>query len=148
MNQRSRSHQSVIREIACLILIASLPAALAGWFHPQRPTWSWVRPAVTELSLAEINRRTTPILWVDARTAAAYQQRHIPGAVLCNEDTWEALLPGLLTAWQPGDTIIVYCDAQTCDASQAVALRLSRELGLTDIYVLKGGWATWQQAHP
>jgi len=103
---------------------------------------------VVEVDLAEVLRWTPPILWVDARTAKSYETRHVPGAVLLNEDEWELHLPGFLAVWQPTGRIIVYCDSQACDASQAVALRLQRELKLTNVYVLKGGWAAWLKTHP
>ena len=79
-------------------------------------------------------------LWVDARSRAAFQAHHIPGAVWLNEDEGEASLPQLLAVWQPGIAIVVYCDSRQCDASTAVATRLREELQLTDIYVLKGSF--------
>lgn len=134
-----------LREALLLLLLAALPAGLAAWLHPKTPAWAWQRPAVGEVTLGEIARWQTPILLVDARSDQAYRQAHIPNAILCNEDAWEQHLPGLLTAWQPGTRIVVYCDGQACAASQSVALRLRRELDLTDIYVLQGGWAAWLQ---
>jgi rhodanese-related sulfurtransferase len=137
-----------LRDSIRLLLLAALPALLAGWLHPHRPTWSWTQPAVNEVSVRTVRAWPTAPLWVDARSATAYRQQHIPGAVLCNEDAWESLLPGFLEAWQPGTKIVVYCDAASCAASQSVALRLQRELNLPDIYVLQGGWTAWQQTQP
>ena len=121
---------------------------LAGWLHPKHPVWQWQQPGVAEVDLSEVTRSTTPILWVDARTTEAYQSKHIPGAVLLNEGEWEQQLPKFLEVWQPNSRIVVYCDSVACDASQAVAQRLQRELKLTDIQVLKGGWAAWLKNHP
>lgn len=134
-----------LRECAWLLLCATLPALLTGWLHPRPPTWSWTKPAVTEVSVSTVRAWSTKTLYVDARSAAVFRQHHIPGAILCNEDSWESALPGLLDLWQPGTRVIVYCDAASCSASQAVALRLQRELNLPDIYVLQGGWRAWQQ---
>jgi rhodanese-related sulfurtransferase len=56
------------------------------------------------------------------------------------------LLP-VMEAWTPGQTVIVYCDEETCNASTAVAARLQNELAIETVYVLKGGWAAWTQAN-
>ena len=140
--QASPSRQ-LTRDCILLLLLAALPALLAGWFHPKRPAWEWHKPGVAEIDVNEVTRWLPPVLWVDARTVEAYQSRHVPGAVLLNENEWEQQLPGFLEAWQPNSKIVVYCDSQACDASQAVALRLQRELKLGDVHVLKGGWAEW-----
>lgn len=86
------------------------------------------------------------ILWVDARPADAYAERHIPGAIPLNQNEWAEQLPALLQAWRPGMKVVVYCDSPACGASQAVALRLQQGVNLPDIYVLKGGWDAWTQS--
>lgn len=136
------------RQCGLLLLAAVIPALLTGWLHPRRPEWSWQKPAVIQVSLDEVARWQGAVLWVDARETRAYEQRHVPGAVSLNETEWNRLLPGFLEAWQPSAHIVVYCNSEQCDASQAVALRLKRELDLPEIHVLKGGWSAWQQAHP
>ena len=140
--------RQLLRDCAFLLLLAAIPTLLAGWFHPQRPVWSLNKPSVAEVDLNEVTHWAAPILWVDARTAETYQIKHVPGAILLNEGEWEQLLPGFLEVWQPNARIVVYCDSQACDASQAVALRLQRELKLAEIHVLKGGWAAWLKNHP
>ena len=137
------SSRSILRECALLLGLAAVAALLAGWLHPKSPTWSWSKPGVAEVELSDVLRWPPPVLWVDARTVEAYGNRHIPGAISLNEGDWERLLPGLIAGWQPNSKVVVYCDSQACDAAQAVALRLQHELGLGDIHVLKGGWATW-----
>ena len=63
-----------------------------------------------------------------------------------NEDDWDARLRTFLTAWSPERKVIVYCSAQSCSASHAVAERLRNEAELKNIYVLEGGWEGWQKA--
>ncbi len=138
----------LLRECALLLLLALAPALLTAWLHPRLPEWAWHKPAVGHVSLDTATRWTVPVLWVDARAATAYDQQHIPGAVLLNETEWERLLPGFLAAWRPGVRIVVYCNTQECNASEEVARRLQRELNLDEIFVLQGGWAAWQQTHP
>lgn len=135
--------RQILRDSVLLLLLAAIPALFCGWLHPKRPAWNWSQPTVSEVELSEAMRWPAPVLWIDARTAAAYQAKHLPGAILLNESEWEQQLPGFLEAWKPGARIVVYCDSESCDASQAVALRLQRELKLTEIFVLKGGWAAW-----
>lgn len=140
--------RKLLRDCGLFLLLAAIAASLAGWLHPKRPAWHWSKPTVAEVELSEINRWPPPILWIDARTPEAYRAQHVPTAVLLNEGEWEQLLPGFLEAWQPQSRLVVYCDSAACDASQAVARRLQRELKLTEIYVLKGGWAAWRNQHP
>ena len=140
--------RKILRDCVFFLLVAAIPAALAGWLHPKRPDWNWSKPGVSEVNPDEVTHWATPVLWVDARTEKSYELRHVPGAVWLSEDEWERHLPDFLAAWQPTGRVIVYCDSQACDASQAVALRLQRELKLTNVYVLQGGWAAWLKNHP
>jgi rhodanese-related sulfurtransferase len=88
------------------------------------------------------------VLWVDARAAADYDQRHVPGAIRLNQGEWDQLFPLFLDGWRPGVRVVVYCNFQTCDASRGVALRLQRSLEPSTVYVLKGGWSSWLEANP
>jgi rhodanese-related sulfurtransferase len=133
-----------IREAAILMLFAAIPALLTAWLHPRHPAWSWQRPEVAEVTPETVLRWDSP-LWIDARESPAYAQAHVPGAVSLNETEWESSLPSLLAVWQPGRRVVIYCSSQSCDASRAVALRLQRELGMHDVFVLKGGWSAWMQ---
>lgn len=135
-------------EAAWLLLLASTLSLLGFWLNPRAPAWRWTKPAVEEIDLSPLEKWREAPLWIDARSTASYEQRHIPGAISLNENAWDQSLPVFLAAWQPNSKIVVYCDSLTCDASQSVALRLQRELKLNEIHVLKGGWQTWQQAHP
>ena len=85
-------------------------------------------------------------LLVDARSEVAFRRQHIPGALPLSEVQWEERLPAVIQAWQPGARVVVYCDNLGCESSQAVARRLRRELGINDVFVLKGGWNAWLEA--
>lgn len=89
------------------------------------------------------------VVWLDARPLADYEAGHIPGALPLNEGDWEAGLSAVLEHWLPGSgqVLVVYCSSQRCDASHAVAARLTEELGgaeVVDVAVLHGGWSAWQ----
>ena len=137
-----------LREAGLLLLLSLCAALLSLWLHPRRPVLAWEKPFEEEVTLAEISRWESPVLWVDARTQEAYAQRHIGGAVLLNEQNWEALFPDLLKQWTPEQRLVVYCASGTCDASQAVARRLKADMGLKEIYVLKAGWTAWLRENP
>jgi rhodanese-related sulfurtransferase len=126
-----------IKEASILLLIAF---ALAG------VTRLVVRaPQATmnhdEILLEEATKRQ--VLWIDARNKTEYAKDHIPDAVNLNEDAWEELLPSLLSIYSPDKTLVVYCDSDQCDASRQVAKRLRDEVGLKNIFILKGGWQAW-----
>lgn len=132
-----------------LVLAATILALLAGWLHPKAPSFAAHAYAeAPELSLARIAELPGPKLWIDARSEAAFAKAHIPDAIPLNEDHWEALLPGVVERWQPGAALVVYCDHRQCQSSQQVARRLRRDLGSDSVYVLRGGWQAWQEAHP
>ena len=135
------------RDCAALLCVTTVLTVLSFWLNPKSPAWSWRQPAVNEVNLRDVKEWPRAPLWIDARSTESYEKQHIPGAILLNEDSWDQFLPGLLSAWQPSDKIVVYCDSQACDASQSVAARLQRELKLNEIYVLEGGWKTWQEFH-
>lgn len=144
MNARLGALGRAVRPAAWLLLAAMVPAVLTATLHPRRP--AFVTPEnVPEITVATASGwRDT--LFVDARREADFRRGCVPGAVPLNEDRWEVLLPGFIGRWAPGRKVVVYCDSQKCDASQAVARRLRRELRINDVFVLKGGWAAWQAA--
>jgi rhodanese-related sulfurtransferase len=130
-----------------LLLLALLPAALAGWLHPRSAFHAPAAIAgVEQVDPAAVRRWNATVLWVDARPAAAFAAAHVPGAVNLTERTWEQQLGDVVGRWQPAVRIVVYCDGAACQASTAVAKRLQRELQLERVYVLTGGWPAWQQA--
>ncbi|HVU16458.1 MAG TPA: rhodanese-like domain-containing protein [Candidatus Didemnitutus sp.] len=140
--------KTLVRDCIVLLSLAVIPALLTAWLHPHRPAFTWRAPAVEEVSLETIASWPPGTLWIDARDAESFARRHVPGAVLLNEDRWEALLPEFAGAWHGGQRVVVYCDSRECQASQDVALRLRRELGAIDVFVLAGGWQAWERAHP
>ena len=82
------------------------------------------------------------ILWLDARSRVKYENRHIPGAVLVNAKEWEESLARLFEVFEPGKTIVVYCN-KGCTSSSSIAQRLRNELGQDNIYYLEGGMDSW-----
>ena len=131
---------------AAILLAALVPALLAAAWHPRRPAWSRDQALVPEVAWATVQDWRGPVLFVDARSADTYRRQHIPGALSLGERGWEGLLQAVVAAWRPGGRVVAYCDDRGCDASQAIARRLRRELGVNDVFVLKGGWSAWLEA--
>ncbi len=98
------------------------------------------------MDLAQAQAWGDLVMWLDARPDAQFQQEHIPGAILLNEDRWNELLGPMLAAWDPDKHVVVYCSSLSCGASHDVARRLRDEARLSNVYVLRGGWETWQAA--
>ena len=124
--------------------LAFLPAIGQALFLRESVPWSEKATAKDEVELAQAQSWGESVMWVDARPDAQFQAGHIPNAVQLNEDRWDELLPQLLGTWSPDRKVIVYCSSQSCAASHEVAKRLRENAGLKDVYVLKGGWETWQ----
>lgn len=132
------------RQSALLLLLAVPAAALTGLLHPLAPAWG--EPA---LEPGQIRLETAlgwgDVLWLDARSRAEFEEGHIPGALLLNEDEWEGLFFDFMAAWEPGQKVVVYCGGSLCQASEEVARRLRTSLEDDDIYVLRGGWNEWMR---
>lgn len=137
--------RSVIRQCVWIVALALAPALATAVFHPKRPVWHAEALKPNEVSLADVLRWKEPTLWVDARSVKTYEAGHIPGAMLLNEDHWDHLLDGVLEAWHPSQSVVVYCDSRECQSSERVAARL-REAGVEPVFVLKGGWEAWLKA--
>jgi rhodanese-related sulfurtransferase len=146
-NEKNPSCAATGRTAVLLLAFALVPAVFTAWLHPKRPTWSWTRPTVTELALADAERLTPPVIWLDARPDEEYAAQHVPGALSLNEDRWDELLPKFMAVWQPGTRVVVYCNSQRCDASRAVAVRLRHEYQIGNVFVLQGGWSAWLEEH-
>ncbi|MBI5382303.1 MAG: hypothetical protein HZA31_10425 [Opitutae bacterium] len=141
--------KTMFGQIVALIVLALVPALAALRWHPEfaaalAPDFS---PA-NEVELRSVEKWTPPPLWVDARSTAAFARAHIPGALPLDEQKWDEQLPTLLQRWQPGMRIVVYCDGAKCDLAHHAARRLRQQVGLPEVYVLRGGWETWTKAHP
>jgi rhodanese-related sulfurtransferase len=148
MNAQADYFSRVIRQAGGLVLLALVPAVFTAGFHPRRPAWSQDEIRVPEVTWSAAQRWRGWVLPVDARSSAAFASQHLPGALPLNEAQWEEQLPAVINAWRPGARVLVYCASQGCETSQSVARRLQREMGIGDVFVLKGGWSAWLDAQP
>lgn len=132
-----------LRQALVLAALALLPALVCAALQVQ---WRTPEPLEAgEVRVGTARMWGAQVTWVDARVRARFEAGHIPGAVLLNEEEWDTLLPAFLDAWNPDQTIVVYCDGGGCEASHHVADRLRDQLALKSVFVLKGGWPAWQR---
>lgn len=131
-----------LRSILFILLVALVPAAVEAIYFRDRISWR-TPPAADEVDVAAAKKWDA--LWLDARPNEDFAREHVPNAMPLNANNWDDLLPPVLQAWTPGRRLVVYCSAQSCDASREVARRLREEAGLKDVYVLTGGWEAWQK---
>lgn len=120
-------------------------AVLTFFYHPQAPALYEVSgPVENEISIEEAlhMQLERQIIWIDARTEKEFEEGHVEGALLLNQERWADLM------WQhreviegiDGAAVIVYCDGKRCKRSSEIAERLRTELALEPVYVLKGDW--------
>jgi rhodanese-related sulfurtransferase len=135
--------QRSIRQACALLLAACVPAIAAAFLS--HPRWSEEAVGEGEIALTSALAVQPPVLWVDARPSADYAKERIPGALPLNEDEWNEMLPAVLAAWRPGQTVVVYCSSQSCDVSRQVAKRLRDGFNLGPVFSLHGGWEAWKK---
>jgi len=138
--QRRLRIPRVLREALLLVLIAAVPATVTG-FLQLRPTEE--KPLTAdEIRISDGRQLGNQALWVDARSRKKFEQGSVPGAVLLNDEEWDAQVSKFLDAWDPEKTIIVFGDRGT-DAGEDIAHRLREELKIENVRVLRGGFEEW-----
>jgi rhodanese-related sulfurtransferase len=133
-------------EFLALVALAAITATLTCVIHPDplnNNTGSAAEPLGISLDSSRLENES--FLWVDARRREAFDEGHVPGAVLLNEDEWDDQLHEFVDRWQPGITVVVYCSSQSCGASRSVAVRLREELDIDSVFFLEGGWEVLQK---
>ena len=134
----------MLREFCIILLLAGLGItySLVGGLSPL-PSVSQ-EPEAGEIRLADAQALNA--IWVDAGGMKKFEERHIPEALLLDEDDWDAGLFELMNIWliEPRP-IITYCESEACGRSKRIAERLRESLPDAEIYSLKGGSAAWQE---
>jgi len=120
-----------------------MPAIGEAIYFRNKVPWQSPIPASELVTVDQARSWGDIVIWVDARPDNEFERDHIPGAILLNEDRWTELLPQFLGQWSPEKKVVVYCSAQSCNASREVAKRLREEAQLKDVFVLDGGWEEW-----
>lgn len=138
--------KNTIKQGLIIAALAIAAAVVTYFYHPKAPTLYEVSvPVENELSVEEARKLDGEIIWIDARTDKDFQEGHIEGALLLNQEGWADLL------WKhrdviertEGSPVIVYCGGKRCKRSNEIAQRLRTEMGMSPVYVLKGDWREW-----
>ena len=137
---------TLIRQVLLLVGLAFLPAIGQAIYFGREVSWHQPPGDSALVSVTQARNWGRAVLWIDARPDTQFASSHISDAVQLNEDNWTELLPKVLAAWSPERKLVVYCSRQSCDASHEIAERLRKEAGLTNVYVLEGGWEEWQKS--
>lgn len=141
--------KSALMQALVLVVLGAAAGVASYRLHPEAPALYLhleTRVADGELTLAQVRamEQAGGVLWVDARVRSEYDKEHVPGAILLNEQEWEQLMfEAVETISRNDKPIVIYCDAQRCDASHRLAEKL-RDLGQPEVHVLAGGWNAWK----
>ena len=135
--------RSLLRQSVLLLALALLPAAGQALYLRDKVSWQSPVPASEMVTIADARGWGSNAIWIDARPEEEFAQKHVPGAILLNEDRWNELLPQMLAAWTPEKRVVVYCGSDGCGSSREVARRLRKEAQIKDVFVLEGGWEAW-----
>ena len=138
--QTRRDFIRMLREATLLALIAAVPATVTGFWQLRTRDEKPLGPG--EITAGEGRQMGEQALWVDARSRKKFEQVSVPGAVLLNQEEWDAQVSKFLDAWDPEKTIIVFGDRGT-DAGEEIAHRLQEELKIDKVRVLHGGYEEW-----
>ena len=134
---------SAVRQALLLIALALVPAIGEAIYFRNTISWQSPIPASELVTAEQAQSWGDNVIWVDARPSEEFDRDHIPGAISLNEDSWNELLPQFLGQWSPEKRVVVYCSAQSCNASREVAKRLRDEAQLRNVFVLDRGWEEW-----
>jgi rhodanese-related sulfurtransferase len=83
------------------------------------------------------------VAFVDARSASAFAQGHVAGAMHL-PPVGHADEAARMAELAQKKTVVVYDDLSACNLADSVSQRL-KERGVRDVRVLEGGWGAWQK---
>lgn len=142
--------KTLVLQVALLLGLSAVAAWATYLWHPRAPALYAIQEPLRadEITMTEVAKRWAGnVIWLDARPRDQYQARHVPGAMILNEQEFDSqlleILDTLQTANQP---VIIYCGGQKCEASRHVREKLLSVVALEDCFVLKGGWPAWLEA--
>jgi rhodanese-related sulfurtransferase len=134
----------MFREFCIILLLTAIGAAYTLFSGLLPLPRAETKPEAGEIRLADAQALNA--IWVDAGGMKKFEERHIPEALLLDEDDWDAGLFELMNIWliEPRP-IVIYCESESCGKSKRIAKRLRESLPDAEIYSLKGGNAAWQE---
>lgn len=137
--------KSLLRQTLILLGLALLPGVGQALYYRDKVSWQTPVAASEMVTVAQARGWKADAIWVDARPQEEFEREHVPGALSLNEDRWNELLPQMLAVWSPEKRVVIYCSTESCGSSREIARRLRKEAGLTNVFVLEGGWEAWKK---
>jgi|TARA_B100000530_G_scaffold330894_1_gene274884 rhodanese-related sulfurtransferase len=126
-------------------MVAFSGLAIYMW-HPQRPALYLVPNQLREdeIMLDKVLEWEADggVVWIDARSRESFDKSRVKGAYLLNEmEDFYSLLEPIWSEIQNKSDLpfIVYCSSESCLASRKVAEKLRESVGVSEVYILKGG---------
>ncbi len=84
-------------------------------------------------------------VFIDARPPELFDEGHIKGALNIFSENFDQSFEQAMAGVSPESLIITYCDGETCNLSEDLALQLSAR-GYSHVRVLVNGWSKWRDA--
>lgn len=142
----------IARQLAVLLALTLVAAVGTKQFNDKAPGWKLATDGEydpNQLPWERIEGEFAgEVLWIDARPAEEFAQGHVPDAINLSQEEWnDQLFLHLDTLSASLKPIVVYCDGAECALSKKVAQEL-REIGLSEVYYIKGGWKELQVHFP
>lgn len=147
-----------LRQSLFLLLVATAVGLSVNALRPDRlplvADWSLTaqlssvpggEPLVITLEEVQMLYFGQQAVFLDARSAEAFQAGHIEGARNLPWDAFEELYPEVMANISTDTVIITYCDGEACSLSKDLALALIAK-GFPQARVLPDGWRQWQEA--
>ncbi len=126
------------------VLGVAVTAALPGGIPVLTPPPAAPGPPLDFLQVWEAFDRQDAV-FIDARPADEYEYGHIPGAINVPWLDRDRHLAALRRQVPPDRRIIVYCDGETCEASEKLSAWL-KDRGWKQVFVFTDGYPSWLAA--
>ena len=136
----------LLYQIIFIFLMAAFSGLAIYMWHPERPALYLVPNQLRddEIMLNKVLEWEADrgVVWIDARSRANFDKSRVKGAYLLNEmEDFYSLLEPIWSEIQNKSDLpfIVYCSSESCVASRKVAEKLRESVGVSEVYILKGG---------
>lgn len=139
--------RSFLLWVLFLLLIPALPAWVQFSKQPATPDSPQLL-RLTPQAARTMQSSGSDILWIDARPLGSFESGHIPGALWMPPGHWPDEALRVLATGSRDRLVVVYCGGGTCHSAHETAERLARELKLTNLRILEGGYPAWKELEP
>tara|TARA_B000000532_G_C18745534_1_gene353058 strand:- start:50 stop:499 length:450 start_codon:yes stop_codon:yes gene_type:complete len=135
----------LLYQIIFIFLMAAFSGLAIYMWHPERPALYLVPNQLREDEIMldkVLEWDAGGVVWIDARSRAKFEKSRVKGAYLLNEmEDFYSLLEPIWSEIQNKSDLpfIVYCSSESCVASRKVAEKLRESVGVSEVYILKGG---------